>query len=210
MTSRKLLGCALAVCLTSTSMGCTSLSGMWSGKTRPAVTEDSDLNWGMMYENDGDPQLARDAYLAALKKQPNSARAHHRLGVVCDRLGMFDEAVQHYHRAIELAPNNPEIYNDLGYSYYLSGRPQQAERVLRDCLAMNPQNQRAHNNLGMVLGRTGRDAESLEQFRLGGATEDQSAVSLAFVRPRQEIELASGLREEPAGNVQLDGIEPVR
>ncbi len=208
--SRDLLIYSLAASLVSTAMGCSSLSGIWSKKAPAAGVEESDLSWGAMYENDGDHQLACDAYLNALKKQPNSAKAHHRLAVVYDQLGRFDEAAKHYRRAIELAPKNPDVYNDLGYSYYLSGRPQEAERVLRDCLAMNPQNQRAHNNLGMVLGRMGRDAESLEQFRLAGATEDQSAVSLAFVRPRQESDLAAASYERPAAPVQLQGIDEIR
>ncbi len=212
--SRNLLTGSLAVFLVTMSLGCTSLSGMWSKKTPAAGPANSDLTWGLEYEKSGNNRLARDAYMSAVQKEPNSAMAHHRLAVVCDRLGLFDQAWNHYHRAIELAPNNPDVYNDLGYSYYLSGRPQEAEQVLRDCLAMNPQNQRAHNNLGMVLGRLGREAESLEQFRLGGEDEDQAAASLAFVRPRQESELATASHERPSHDrptdpVRLEGIDQI-
>jgi Flp pilus assembly protein TadD len=143
---------------------------------------------GAARERHGDERLAREAYLKAIRIDPNIAFVHHRLGILADRAGQFAEAEKHYRAALSSTPNNPDILNDLGYSYYLSDRLAPAEQALRDCLQLEPRHSRAHNNLGLVLARAGQRDESIGEFRRAGASEEQAVASFAFAQasaPRQ-------------------------
>ncbi len=199
------------------SIGCSSLptKGSLARKKKDSAGQDvsaaqaksgakrsgaSAIATGLRYERAGNDRLACQAYLEAVQKSPGSVVAHHRLAAVCDRLGKFEEAETHYKKALELSPDNPDIYNDLGYSYHLSARHTEAEKALRQCLALNPNHARAHNNMGLVLGRLGRQQESIAEFRRGGGTDTQAASSFAFARPKLKgiSNLMQASHEEPA------------
>ena len=54
----------------------------------------------------GDAAAAEGHYLAVLADDPNSAEAHHGLGILLESNGRFDEAQPHQARAAELDPQN--------------------------------------------------------------------------------------------------------
>jgi Flp pilus assembly protein TadD len=46
-----------------------------------------------------------------LTLQPDNAKAHNNLANTCKRLGLLDQAEQHWTRALALHPNYPEPYS---------------------------------------------------------------------------------------------------
>src|SRR5581483_4349081 len=85
-----------------------------------------------------------------------------------------------YRKALALRPGDPDIFCDVGYSFYLQRRWAEAEMNLRQAIALRPNHARAHNNLGLLLARTGRDAESLAEFRRAGCAEAEARANVAF------------------------------
>src|SRR3972149_2394278 len=111
-------------------IGCTSLKGKFGVAESTAAMQaatDSPIEKGLNYETAGNDRLALQEYQQALEQNPNDPAIHHRLGVVCDRLGRFDDAERHYQAALTASPDSADLHNDLGYSYYLNNRLPEAE-----------------------------------------------------------------------------------
>jgi Flp pilus assembly protein TadD len=193
---RRAVWSVMGVVLGASLVGCRSsrsLSG--DASAAPAtVGEESALARALRLERSADHEAAWSAYHDALHDDPSCAIAEHRLGVLCDRKGQFEEAEDHYRRAMNLMGDDADSYNDLGYSYYLRGRLGDAEEMLHKCLSLDSGHQRGHANLGIVLARQGRPDESLAEFRKAGQNEEQAAVSLRFAHGPLESGSDAGSR----------------
>jgi protein O-GlcNAc transferase len=44
---------------------------------------------------------------------PEIAKTHNHLGVICDRLGRIDDAVEHFEKSLSIWPNNPDAVRNL-------------------------------------------------------------------------------------------------
>jgi tetratricopeptide (TPR) repeat protein len=98
-------------------------------------------------------------------KNPESWMAQNNLGIVLQRNGQNDEAIDHFQKALQLDPNKFEIQNNLGYLLSVGGRLREAFPHLEKALEINPNYAEAHYNLGNALLRTGRVAEAIVQLQ---------------------------------------------
>lgn len=69
---------------------------------------------GAAYLEEGQPYIALKDLNKAIELDPGNAEAHGTLGVVYERLEVFDKARAHYRKAVELAPDNPGLGNNFG------------------------------------------------------------------------------------------------
>jgi tetratricopeptide (TPR) repeat protein len=129
-------------------------------------------------EKQGELQRATDEYERIIAKA-HVPLAYHRLGVLYDKRGDFENAESHYEKALSADPENSDAWCDLGYSYYLQGRWSQAEDCLAKAIALQPDFVRAHNNLGMLYAKSGHNDKALAAFCSGGQTEAEAKMSLA-------------------------------
>ena len=139
---------------------------------------------GRLCERSGEVEQARQLYQLVLKKNPQSAAAHHRLAVLACKQQQFEEADRHFQQALALEPNDANLLSDLGYALYLQNRLPEAEAQLRRAVEADPQLASAQNNLGLVLGQQRRYGESLAMFRRAGS-EAEAYANLAFVHAQQ-------------------------
>lgn len=75
----------------------------------------------------------------AVALDPNSATAHHWLGVYLSLRGRLREAADEMKRAVEIEPNSPLYIADLGQVYYFDRQPDVAADYCRKSLALDPQ-----------------------------------------------------------------------
>lgn len=92
------------------------ISGWQDPMTEPQA--ESLFRRGVELQQSGDPGRARQAYEAALRLAPDRIDILSNLGVVCARLGRYDEAVIHYRRALTLRPNEARIRLNLGIAHF--------------------------------------------------------------------------------------------
>lgn len=145
---KSLLHLLLPVVLT----GCMSgpnFSARWTGRSEKAW-RDAFLA-ARMAEQKGDLMRASAAYEELLQKHPQKADAHHRLGILCQKSGRTEEAVQHLTRAHQIAPMDIEVLCDLGYIHYLQNRPKDAIATLQKAQQINPGHERTQANLAVAL-----------------------------------------------------------
>jgi len=117
---------------------------------------------------------------------PGSAVVFANLGLVQDRAGRTDEAIENYERAIALDPADPDSENELAGVLARRGRAAAAIRhyeraisLYRAALARDPGLQDVNNKLGLDLVAVGRAGEALGQFEEAvrknpGSYEDQT------------------------------------
>jgi len=67
----------------------------------------------------------------ALHAAPGYARLWSLKGAAMDQIGNYDQARQHYNRAMQISPNDPNIMANMGLSFALAGDPRTAEQWLK-------------------------------------------------------------------------------
>ncbi len=111
-----------------------------------------------------DRKAADAAFRLALEVEPNSADAHHQLGVLLGAAGRIDEAELHLLRAVELAPDNAAMHFTLADMYMQLRRRRDAIEQFRETLRIKPYDVQAHRRLVNLYQQAG-DALCAEQHR---------------------------------------------
>ena len=107
-------------------------------KLAPQIAE-IHLNLGLVYHEQGEPELAVGALGKALVLKPEVKGARMLMGFNLLTLGRFGSAAEHLEKAYQEEPT-PRIGYWLGLSYLKSGRPRQAIPRLEEALEEQPEN----------------------------------------------------------------------
>src|SRR3989339_1323208 len=83
-------------------------------------------------------------------REPNSARAHHNLGVVHSSKDFYDYAEYEYKKTLEINPKDTEAHYNLGNSYERKGILDSAIKEYQEVIRYNPYYADAYNNLGSI------------------------------------------------------------
>ena len=76
-------------------------------------------NLGLAYFQQQQPELAEQAFLQAIERDPDDAVAHNHLGILQRRQGRFQEALVQYQRAIEIDSGYARAHLNLGILFDL-------------------------------------------------------------------------------------------
>jgi tetratricopeptide (TPR) repeat protein len=100
-----------------------------------------------------------------LAKNPNSWVGHNNLGLLCLKREQVEEALQHFHKAVEVNPNSFLCRANLGNALFKSGELDDAVLQYQRAVEINPTYFAIHYNLGVALSRKGRLDEAISQFQ---------------------------------------------
>jgi tetratricopeptide (TPR) repeat protein len=99
-----------------------------------------------------------------LVKNPDCWMAHNNLGLLLSTEGRMEEAMEHYHKAIQINPNYSDAPNSLGIALAAQGWFDEAIENFRKAIQVEPNNFKVLNNLGIALGGQGRFDEAIENY----------------------------------------------
>jgi len=99
-----------------------------------------------------------------IERTPASSRAHGNLGRHYEQLGMTEEAIGEYKKAIELNSNDYKSHYNLGIIYYRRGKADAAIRAYERAIKNNPRYVDAYFNLGNILKDQQRLVEASRAF----------------------------------------------
>jgi hypothetical protein len=99
-----------------------------------------------------------------IEKKPGVPRAYNNRGLVYDKKGRFDEAIDDFGTAIALDSSYAAAYNNRGMVFGKGGRFDEAIEDFETAIALDPSYSRAHNNLGVAYAKTGLLNKAFEQF----------------------------------------------
>ena len=106
---------------------------------------------------------AKLEYQKALKLYPQHLDVLYNLGVVCERLGQKDEAIEQYKRYLAIRPKDADVWTQLGVLYDETGRKKEGREAYEKALEVDPKFGRADHNLGVLLKEAG-DLKGAEQY----------------------------------------------
>lgn len=167
--NNKGLSCSIVILLiTITFQGCSHLSNQVAKVKSSLPTQKNSeklIISARTLESKNEWLAAREQYEKYLSKNPKSATACHRLGIVCTRLGDSVAATRYFTQARQIDPKNSVILNDFGFALYQRGQYKAAEKVFSEALQNDANNTRIMNNLALAVGHQGRFKESFSLFR---------------------------------------------
>ncbi len=91
--------------------------------------------------------------------------AHMELGAALLQKGKVDEAISHYHEALQIKPDEAEMHYNLGNALLQKGRVDDAMTQYQVALEIKPNYSAAHVNLGNVLQQKRRVDEAITQYQ---------------------------------------------
>jgi len=112
-------------------------------------------------------------YRRAIEEDPaNAAEAHYRIGVLSNKLGNSEGAVQEFRAALQLDPNHVEARRAMAAFYVNRGatarqqhRLDEALRNLQEAVKVDPGLSMAHLELGQAYEESGRLAEAVQEYQ---------------------------------------------
>jgi len=113
-------------------------------------TMDEWLSLGVSNAEEGNYTEAKEAFLEAIKLNPDLAEAHFRLGLAYRELGDTGHTVRAFKEAVRIDPDFAEAYYNLGVTYRETGYEQGALQAFKEVIRITPDNAGAHNNLGKL------------------------------------------------------------
>ncbi|PYV95061.1 MAG: hypothetical protein DMG86_22070, partial [Acidobacteria bacterium] len=122
---------------------------------------------------------------AAIRLQPDAAKAHDLLGMSLAMQNRNEAALDEMRRAVKLAPDDAEIRNDLGAALVRLGRIPEAIDQFHEAVRLNPNHAPAHANMGAVLLASGKAQESIPEFEAALRLDPKSKAAADGLRQAQ-------------------------
>lgn len=108
---------------------------------------------------------AERAYRQVLQLNPSCADAWQLLGLIAERAGQNEAAVEHIQQAIALRGDQPGYFNNLGTVYEGMGRYRDAISCFYEALRLRPSYAAAYNNIGECYKALGDVHAAVECYR---------------------------------------------
>lgn len=120
-------------------------------------------------------------YKRIIRESPDAAFAHYNLGLVYDRQGRINEAIQEYETIIRLTPYSETALLAriaIGSIYSDQGRLSEAAQELKAVLRVNSNYADAHSKLGDVYIKLGEPDKAIEHYQAALRLAPKSASAL--------------------------------
>ncbi len=120
---------------------------------------------GMIRLAGGQLAGAENYLTLAVAVDPLRWMAWNGLGVVADLRTNFDQARNHFERALEIVPGHPKVLANLGWSRLLAQDLIEAESLLRSALELAPESRTTQSNLAFCIALQGRYEEAMTLYQ---------------------------------------------
>jgi tetratricopeptide (TPR) repeat protein len=110
-----------------------------------------------------------------ISRFPDDADIAHFGGVLANRMGRYDVAVQRLDRSLSVRPGRARALAALGFAHQRLGQVADAQRAFEGAIQADPGFSEAYNGLGAVLVAAGRNDVALQMFERAIAIDPASA-----------------------------------
>jgi Tfp pilus assembly protein PilF len=127
----------------------------------PEVAARAEQGRGIALLMKGQAQASELSLRRAVELDPALWRAWNAIGMLHDRAGRWDQAVEAYDRALALNADSAMLYNNRGFSHLLRRAPEAAIADFDRALQLDPQLEAARENLRLAFAWTGQYERAL-------------------------------------------------
>ena len=121
-------------------------------------------NRGIAYRDEGNYDLAIEAFTKAIEFNSDFAKAYTNRAVAYQCKGLFDRAIADHTKALELKPNLAEVYNNRGAAYGEQGDYDRAIADHTKAIELNPNHPEAYNNRGVAYYKKSDYNRAIEDY----------------------------------------------
>ncbi|MCP3963551.1 MAG: tetratricopeptide repeat protein [bacterium] len=114
---------------------------------------------------DGDPDAQKEHLARLVEAYPSDERAHNLLGNWHFGRQEFDQAIEHFSKAIDIEARFSPPYNSLGYAQRTVENYEAAEDAFRSYIEVLPEEPNPYDSYAELLMKTGRYQESIENYQ---------------------------------------------
>lgn len=94
------------------------------------------------------------------------------VGWTCHTMGEYEEALEHYGKALELCCDFPMVWNNKGLAHFRLGQFDEAKQAYERAIAINPLFIKPFSNMGILYYELRRDREQARAWFLKALTLD--------------------------------------
>jgi len=126
----------------------------------------------------------------SVAKSPHKSRQHYNLGVVLASKGNFDDAIEHYLKALKIKPDYIEAYYNLGNALARKGDDKAALYNYRKALQLNPEIFQLYYNIARILYNQGKVGEAIHNYQKAlviNSETPQTLFNLSWIYATSEI-----------------------
>ena len=139
----------------------TAIAPALNRETSRGLYADEQLASALAYFRGGRYDKAETIYKKILKKDAENIGALHMLGLLAQKNGRPERAIQLLIKAAKFDPRRPEILCDLGNTFKTLVRHKDAIKAHRMVLTMLPNSPEAHSNLGSAYKAAGKAGKAV-------------------------------------------------
>jgi Tfp pilus assembly protein PilF len=178
-------------------------------------------DFGVALMERGEPQLAAQHFVAAVRLSPDLASPHYNVAVLLQKQNRLEDAEHEYRAALALSSDQVEIvqsHNNLGILYLVQGKYAAATAELSAAIALDPNEQNSYIGRGTAeMQMMNTDAaiadftnaaqiapSPLALFRLGQALESKGDTQQAAKAYAAALQLAPAMSE---ARTRLDALQ---
>jgi tetratricopeptide (TPR) repeat protein len=121
-------------------------------------------NRGVVYQQQGQLDLAIDEYTQAIALNPQFSEAYYNRGNAYYDKGDLDRAIADFDQAIEFDPQDAEAYYNRGLAYASKGRYDQALSDLSKCIEINARYAGAYYLRGVAYAEVGEQEKAISDM----------------------------------------------
>jgi beta-barrel assembly-enhancing protease len=100
----------------------------------------------------------------SLIKEPDNIDLLYATGLIEDKLGLTNEALAHYQRALNLSPQDEDVLKNTGLLYLKIGKAQEAKTLLLRAASIKPDNDEVTLALGKTYDALGEYRNALQYY----------------------------------------------
>ncbi|OGQ92990.1 MAG: hypothetical protein A2284_02385 [Deltaproteobacteria bacterium RIFOXYA12_FULL_61_11] len=143
---------------------------------------------------------------ALVPTTPEDFHLHHQLGFTLHQLARYDEALEHYRKALAVRPGDPRVLTRMGWAHQSRNELGLAERCYREALAADRDDDSAWVGLGIVLFLLERSTEAISALERAAALNPKNpgahnTLGRIFLERGELRRAGEALRR----NLELDG-----
>lgn len=124
-------------------------------------------NLGLIYQERGQSEEAKECFRRAIEIRPDEADAHYQLGRIAREEGRLAEAISHFDAVVrENAEHSQnEVWREIGNAYLQAAQLEDARAAFERFIARRPSDAEGRYQYGLTLYRLGRREEAAAEMR---------------------------------------------
>jgi tetratricopeptide (TPR) repeat protein len=142
-------------------------------------------------------EAARKEFEAELQTNPSDAASEYELGEMARTARVWNDALEHFGRALRSEPDFPAALIGLGKSLVSAGRAPEAVAPLEKAVRLDPDDLVAHYQLSFAYRRVGRETEAQKELVLYRELHEKQQQASLAIRAGFNGDISSPQTAEP-------------